>query len=214
MTAWRLSISCKEVNPHAVVKQQASTRAGVSCGVFPLWSVCVKLSMLVAVYIPMEVNLCHRVLKIKTHWIISTEYLCIEITYLIFLPLNLTLYIFNKSYSPLFFNVKKFNVNFIQLKYFQRHKIQSAKVTIKIQCTKFSVNIQGPKKEQSILDARSRSNEWARHWIPDSHTWEGKTDLAMSNGNSSSNSASVSTFFYIYMPLVWVVSVRFSNGQY
>ena len=63
-------------------------------------------------YICIKVNLCHRVLKIKTYWILSTEYLCIEITYLNFFPLNLTLYNFNKSFSPLFF------------KYFLRHKIQ------------------------------------------------------------------------------------------
>ena len=38
----------------------------------------------------MEVNLCHQILKIKSHWILSTENLCIEITYLDFMPLNLT----------------------------------------------------------------------------------------------------------------------------
>jgi hypothetical protein len=43
-------------------------------------------------------------LKIKRHWILSTEYSCIEITYLDFLPLNLT-------FSALFFNVKQFKIS-------------------------------------------------------------------------------------------------------
>ena len=47
----------------------------------------------------------------------------------------------------------------IPLKYFQRPQIQHATVTCKIQCIKFSVNIQGPKEEQSILDARTRSSK-------------------------------------------------------
>ena len=61
-----------------------------------------------------------------------------------------------------------------------------------VQCTKFSVNIRGPKEEQSILDARSRSSkesEWATSIVGYlTLTREGKADLldilAMSNGNS------------------------------
>ena len=55
---------------------------------------------------------------------------------------------------------------------------------------KFSVNIRGPKEEQSILDARSRSSKESGRVILVGYltlTREGKTDLAMSNGNSSSN---------------------------
>ena len=37
----------------------------------------------------MEVNLSQRILKIKSHLLLSTEYLCIEVTYLNLLPLNL-----------------------------------------------------------------------------------------------------------------------------
>ena len=89
--------------------------------------------------VPMEVNLCHRVLKIKTHWIISTEYLCIEITYLNFLPLNLTLYIFNLSYSPLFFNVKKFNVKKFNVKIFNSNIFNVPKFSPPKSPSKFNV---------------------------------------------------------------------------
>ena len=42
------------------------------------------LLLLLLVGFSMEVNLCHWILKIKSHWILSTEYLCIEIKYLDF----------------------------------------------------------------------------------------------------------------------------------
>ena len=47
----------------------------------------------------------------------------------------------------------------IPLKYFHRPQIQHAKFSCKIQRMKFSVNIRGPKEEQSILDAKSRSSK-------------------------------------------------------
>ena len=48
--------------------------------------------------IGMEVILSHRILKKKSHCILSTEYLCIEITHLNFLPLDINLYIFHFLY--------------------------------------------------------------------------------------------------------------------
>ena len=42
--------------------------------------------------------------------------------YLNFLPLNLTLTIFNKSFSPLFFNVKNVNLNIFNVPKFNMPK--------------------------------------------------------------------------------------------
>ena len=46
----------------------------------------------------MEVILSHRILKIKSHWILTTEYLCIEVTDLDFLTLNESHCIFSSEY--------------------------------------------------------------------------------------------------------------------
>ena len=103
----------------------------------------------------MEVNPSHRILKIKSHWILSIEYLYIDVTYLNFLPLNWTLSIF--LYFSMFTNSKS-NVQRkkIKLQYFQHLQIQHAKLSCKIQCMKFSVNIRGHRQEQSSIYGQQR----------------------------------------------------------
>ena len=65
----------------------------------------------------MEVNLCNRILKIKSHTILCTEYLCIEITCPDFLPLNITLYISQQIiFTFIFFNVKKLKIKYSTFK--------------------------------------------------------------------------------------------------
>ena len=56
----------------------------------------------------MEVNLCHRILKIKSHWTLSTEYLCIEITYLDLNWTPIQLYFSMLKIQNQRFNVKNF----------------------------------------------------------------------------------------------------------
>ena len=50
----------------------------------------------------------------------------------------------------------KIQMHKMKLDYFQRPQIQHAIFSCQIQCMKFSVNIRGPKEEQSILDPRLR----------------------------------------------------------
>ena len=52
------------------------------------------------------------------------------------------------------FNVKKFNVNI-----FNVSQLNMPNSGTNFHVRKFSVNIRGPKEEQSILDARSRSSK-------------------------------------------------------
>ena len=79
----------------------------------------------------MEVNLCHRILKIKSHWTLSTEYLCIEITYLDLNWTPIQLYFSMLKIKNQRFNVKNFNVGtLITLKFKSRYVISMHKYSV------------------------------------------------------------------------------------